>query len=42
MMPAFPSEEGTLQIKMKDANLLAMGAKPPFSESFQEVTRGRK
>lgn len=42
IMPTFPSEEGTLQIEMKDANLLAMGAKPSFPESFQGVTRGGK
>lgn len=42
IMPTFLSEEGTLQIKMKDANLLAMGAKPSFPESFQGVTQGGK
>lgn len=41
-MPTFLSQEATLQIKMKDANLLAMGAKPSFPESFQGVTQGGK
>lgn len=41
-MPTFLSEEGTLQIKTKDANLLAVGAKPSFPESFQRVTQGGK
>lgn len=42
IMPTFLSEEGTHQIKMKDANLLAMGAKPSFPESVQGMTRGGK
>jgi len=41
-MPTFPSGEGTLQIKTWDANLLAMGAKLFFPESFQRVAQGGK